>query len=355
MKVNTFPIATNFNNPFDHPALREANIIEIFKDLIRPKARPFDCIQVEVTSHCAAKCSYCPHTTKAAHWNARHMQAHTFVNLWPLLKQVTRVHLQGWGEPLLNPHFFDFVSLARKAGCLVSSTSCGLNLNHGIAKKIVQSGMDVIAFSLAGTDAISNQSRKGADFHKVCENIKLLQQVRHKHMAVHLEVHLAYMLLADNLDTIAKLPELMNELQIHSSVVSTLDYLADPSQSNLAINPHDFHVISKAQTLLQQAAKEAKLHGRHIYYALPGLSPIAQCRENIQKSLYIDADGTIAPCIYLNVPEGSAPKLVYGNVNEENILDIWEKSAFVAFREEHFSGTPIAQCQKCVKKFEILQ
>ncbi len=354
MNNTTFPISADYATPLMHPALREPSIFALIKDLVRPKTRAFDCIQVEVTSCCAAKCSYCPHTTKAKQWNSRHMQARTFVNVWPLLEQVTRVHLQGWGEPLLHPHFFDFVALARKAGCLVSSTSCGLHINEDIAQKIIESGMDIVAFSLAGTDAASNSPRHGADFDKVCQGIKLLQAMRQERLGVHLEIHLAYILLADRLDAVRNLPKLMQELQIHATIVSTLDYLADEAQSHLAINPHDTDIIAKARQILQKAAHEAEQNGQRIYYALPSLSPSPKCRENIQNSLYIDADGTIAPCIYLNVPDSDAYKITFGNVNDENILDIWQKDDFVTFRHAHATNTPIVPCQTCVKKFETL-
>ncbi len=356
-KYSRFPIGKNIEKPFLHQNLKEANIFELVKDLINPKVRPFDCVQVEVTSCCSAKCMYCPHTTKAEKWHSEHMSAHTFVNLWPLLQNVTRVHLQGWGEPLLHPHFFDFVKLARKAGCLVSTTSCGLHLNDDIARKIVDSGIDILAFSLAGTDQESNSVRKNADFDKVYENIKLLQRVREERMAVHLEIHLAYILLADRMQALKNLPKLMKELGIHATIVSTLDYLADESQEKLAINPDDLTIIAQAKEILEKIAKEAEEGGQKIYYALPSKQPSPHCRENIQKSLYIDAKGALSPCIYLNVPyeeENVSKKLVFGNVNAENVLDIWQKENFQAFRQGHLDGDVIEQCKNCVKKFEAL-
>ncbi len=352
----TFPIKDDYIDPFNHPALKEAGVFELIKDLISPKARPFDCLQVEVSSYCTAKCTYCPHTTKASTWNSLHMKPHTFVNLWPILQQTTRIHLQGWGEPLLHPHFFDFVALARKAGCQVSTTSCGLHLNQDIAEKIINSGMDIIAFSFAGTDQASNSSRKNADFDKVCKGIKLLQVLRKEKMAVHLQVHLAYLLLADQLEAVKKLPLLMQDLGAHAAVVSTLDYIADEKQSTLAINPQNSEIISKAQEILQKASAEAKKHEQEIFYALPSLQKSPICRENIQKSLYIDAEGNIAPCIYLNVPfeDADIKQIVFGNINKENILNIWKKNSFQEFRLAHEKNKVIAQCKNCVKKHEVL-
>ncbi len=356
--TNVFPISAEYKDVFKHSALKEANIIDLIKEIIHPKPRIFDCLQIEVTSFCSAKCTYCPHTTKADKWKSQHMKAHTFANLWPLLQQSTRVHLQGWGEPFLNPHFFEFVALARKAGCLVSSTSCGLHLNEDICKKIIKSGMDIVAFSLAGTDKESNSPRKNADFDKVYQGIKLLQKMRKQKMAVHLEIHLAYIMLADRLEAVSKLPELMKDLDIHASIVSTLDYLAAPEQEKLTISAKDTEIIEKSIKILQEAAQRASENEQKIYYALPSFTPSPECRENVQKSLYIDAAGVISPCIYLNVPyddeEENKRRIVFGNANEENILDIWNKEEFVDFRKGHQEGNVKSMCKTCVKRFEAL-
>ncbi len=353
--MNTlFPISSDYKDVFKHPAFKDASLLELFKEVVFGQKRIFDCIQVEVTSYCSAKCTYCPHTTMADEWNSRHMQAHTFANLWPLLKLTTRVHLQGWGEPLLNPHFFEFVALARKAGCQVSTTSCGLLFNEEKALKIIKSGIDILAFSLAGTDQESNSVRKKADFQDVYNAILNLQKIRKEKMAVHLEIHLAYILLADRLDAVYKLPQLMKELEIHETIISTLDYLPDDSFASLAITPQDIDIIEKSKEMLSKISKEAKSQEQEIYYALPSQIPSAICRENIQKSLYVDADGLISPCIYLNVPGKNSTHISFGNVNENNILDIWQNENFKAFRQAHEDGKTLEQCKNCVKKFEAL-
>ncbi len=362
---NTFPLApssTDALSIFQHKSLREASIWEMIKDLVRPAPRPLDCLQVEITSHCAAKCSYCPHTTDAATWQAQHMPAHTFANLWPLLQQSTRVHLQGWGEPLLHPHFFEFVALARKAGCLVSSTSCAVQLSKNKAQKIIDSGIDILAFSLAGTDAQSNAVRAGADFHKVCENIMLLEKLRQEHWAVHLEIHVAYLLLADRMEAILALPELLHRLGVPTAVISTLDYAPSPAQAALALtasaDPASQEKLTRAQELLRQAREEAEGYGLNFHYALPSATMASTCRENIQKSLYISAAGHVSPCVYLQVPSQESMKeaCVFGNVNDENAALIWEKEDFVRFREDHAAGQPsTALCQHCVKRYEVVQ
>ncbi len=340
-----------------HSAFRAPSAWELIKDLVRPKARLLDCMQVEVTSHCGARCTYCPHTTEASTWKGQHMDALTFANLWPLLRQANRVHLQGWGEPFLHPHFFDYVAFARKAECFVSTTSCGLHMTQDTANRIFESGMDILAFSLAGTDESTNAARKGADFHKVCENIRMLEALRKKHMAVHLEIHVAYLMLADRMEAVVALPALMHDLGVPIAVISTLDYVPTPALASLALPPEKTTELAQAAAYLAEAQAQAQRYGVQLYSALPSRVAATQCRENIQKSVYVDASGAVSPCVYLNVPATETEaqsKICFGNVNEEEATALWAKADFATFRRLHAEGRPSHPlCQSCVKRFEV--
>lgn len=348
-------LAAPLPDPLANPAFKSAGFWECLQELLgRAPQKTLDCIQVEVTSKCAGRCSYCPHTTKAAQWRSRSMSASTFAALWPLLRTTGRVHLQGWGEPLLHPRFFDFAALARKAGCQVSTTSCGLHMNESIAENIVRSGMDIVAFSLAGTDATSNASRVGVPFEAVCEAIACLQKVRKKRMGVHLEIHLAYLMLANEMEAVLRLPELMQELGVHVAVVSTLDYLAAPEHAALAFAPHEADKIAKARRLLEQVSAQAANLDRSIYYALPNPVPSAECRENIRRNMYVDADGNCAPCIYLNLPttELDPARRVFGNLNSQPALELWNQADFSCFRQSLVEQRPEGACIHCPKRFD---
>jgi MoaA/NifB/PqqE/SkfB family radical SAM enzyme len=318
--------------------------------------RMMDCIQVEVTSRCQGRCGYCPHTTQRDRWRARDMDMGTFERLWPLMRKSSRVHLQGWGEPLLHPGFFDMAALARKAGCAVSTTTCGLRMDEDIARKLADSGIDIVAFSLAGTDAESNAARHGVDFDRVCEAIGLLQDVRRSAMAVHLEIHFAYLMLASDLEAVRRLPGLSHRLGVHAAVVSTLDYMAEPGFEAEAFMPHEADKLVRAAAVLSETEAEAKRLGVDFHWSLP--RPDASgtgCRENIARSLYVAADGSVGPCVYANVPvDRLDPKRrVFGNVDETDPLEIWESEAFRRFRDGLASGDADLPCRTCPKRFMI--
>lgn len=133
----------------------------------------------------------------------------------------------------------DFAALARKAGCRVSTTTCGLRMDETLAGQIVGSGIDIVAFSLVGTDEASNAPRAGVPFSCVREAVRTLQRVRKAKMGVHLELHFAYLMLASQMEAVEGLPDLMDELDVHAAVISTLDYIAAPGLEAEAFSPHE--------------------------------------------------------------------------------------------------------------------
>ncbi|WP_273522498.1 radical SAM protein [Mailhella massiliensis] len=316
--------------------------------------RGMECLQVEVTSCCMGKCVYCPHTTRADVWKSRHMSPETFAALWPVLCRTGRVHLQGWGEPFLNPYFMDFVSLARRAGCAVSTTTCGMRMDEELALRIVESGMDIVAFSLTGTDEAGNAARAGVPFSRVEEAVRTLQKVRREKNAVHLEIHLAYLMLASQVEGVRGLPELMDEWGVHAAVVSTMDYIPSPDMAHEAFAPHEREKIEAARVVLEETGAKVRASGRDFYASLPAPEPAPCCRERAHRTMYVDAEGRISPCVYLNVPldEKDERRTVFGSVDEESPVQIWEKPEYAAFRAAVQTAEPPSACVSCAKRFE---
>lgn len=344
------------DDPLADPALRGPGLWRSLKESFGGARRPLHVLQVEVSSHCPGKCAYCPHTTKSGQWKARHMRPETLARLWPLLLQTSRVHLQGWGEPLLHPRFLDFAAFARRADCQVSTTTCGLVMHEKLALGLVASGIDIIAFSLTGaTEESNNAARAGVDFAQVRESIRLLDAVRRKKMAVHMEIHLAYLMLASKAREVLLLPELMRDLGAHAAVVSTLDYIVDSEWEGEAFAPDETDKIAEARTLLDTAAAEARKLGRAVYYALPVQKARATCLEDPFHSAYADADGLLSPCIYTNLPTTAADPMrrVLGGCRERDPLDIWKSAEAEAFRAALASGAPGEPCKSCPKRFAL--
>jgi MoaA/NifB/PqqE/SkfB family radical SAM enzyme len=334
--------------------LRGPGFWESLRELLPGSRRRLDCVQVEVSSRCAGRCAYCPHTVFGARWHGRDMTMETFRRLWPLLRRAERVHLQGWGEPLLNPAFFEMAALARKAGCAVSTTTCGLGLTEETAAALVASELDIVAFSLAGTDAQSNAVRDGIPFSQVLAAVERLQTVRRASGAVHMEIHFAYLLLASTVESVRALPALMQRLGVHAAVVSTLDYLPDPALAGESFFPGANAVCTTAETILAETAAEARRLGQGFDYALPHWNlPGPGCRENIGRTLFVSAGGDLSPCVYVDIPAAGLDdrRRTFGNVNYGDPIAIWESPPFSAFLKATGTSDPDAVCRTCPKRF----
>jgi MoaA/NifB/PqqE/SkfB family radical SAM enzyme len=334
--------------------MRGPGVWETVKELLLGRRRMMDCVQVEVSSRCHGRCVYCPHTVFQDRWHGRDMEMETFERLWPLMRQADRVHLQGWGEPLLQPAFFEMTALARRAGCAVSTTTCGLGLTDATAAAIVKSGIDIIAFSLAGTDNAANAGRKGVSFEQVCASVQRLQSARRAGNGVHLEIRFAYLLLASCMESVRRLPQLMQRLGVHAAVISTLDYLPHPGLEEEAFLPTKPQQVEQAAAILAETAAEAQRLDIGFHYRLPSWdNPVDGCTENVGRTLFVSADGTVSPCVFLNVPASAADnrRRIFGNIRDTDPLGIWEEPRYKAFRERLAQGDPDSLCLACPKRF----
>lgn len=346
---------TKRSKPTGEQEFRSPGVLETLRDGLLGRRRLLDCVQVEVTSRCPGRCMYCPRTIFAEKWRSRDMAMEVFQRLWPVMGASARVHLQGWGEPFLNSNFFDMAELARRAGCSVSTTTCGLIMDETLALKIVDSGIDIIAFSMTGTEAAGhNAFRQGVDFQRVCDAVSLLQDVRKSRQGVHLEIHFAYLMMASQVEAVRALPSLMRHLGVHAAVVSTLDYVPRTDLASEAITVENDELLSKATAVLAETSVEAAALGLDFHYALPRKSASGTvCHENIQRTMCVSVEGFVSPCVLVNVPaEGlESRRRVFGNVENQNPLDIWNSASFRRFRERLAQGDPDLVCQTCPKRF----
>jgi MoaA/NifB/PqqE/SkfB family radical SAM enzyme len=287
-------------------------------------------------------------------WQGRDMDMRTFARLKPLMNRAARVHLQGWGEPFLNADFFTMAAMARRAGCKISTTTCGLGMDTARADAVVASGLDIVAFSLVGTEAAGNAQRHGVDFEHVCQGISTLRDARRRNRGSGPAIHLAYLLLASNSAAVTGLPTLMQRLGVGQAVISTLDYLPEPTLQKEAFLPGERAKIEKTAALLKATAAEAGRLGLAVHHEFPRPESSGNgCRENIDRSLFVSAAGDVSPCVFVNFPApvADARCRVMGNVLEQDPLAIWERAEYRLFRDRLRNGDPDLPCQSCPKRF----
>ena len=311
-----------------------------------------DYIQLEVSTYCNASCAYCPRTVAGNAWNNLHLAPAT---LKPLLRQLPRIpyiHLQGWGEPLLSPHFFELVGLVKSHGCRCGTTTNGMLIDDKTAERLVTSGIDLVAISLTGAGASHDRFRQGAPLSAVLDGIKTLsrakQQVRHAPPAI----HVAYMLLQDGIAEIQQLPALLAGLSVNEIVVSTLDHLPHPCLSAQLIQrgtPQWTQIEEQLAEIKQQLEKSGT---RLIFESGLSTDSSPTCSERIDRALVIAADGGIHPCVFANLPELSTGRKskTFGNLQHDGFDKTWWSDGYIRFRKSFGNNATDKLCLGCPKQ-----
>jgi len=315
---------------------------------------------VEVTTCCNAACLYCPRTVYQDRWPNRHLSLETFRKLLPAFSQTDLVYLQGWGEPLLNPDFIDMAALAKDAGCRVGTTTNGMLLDVRKMEQLVELDLDLVAFSLAGTDEKNDRIRQGTNLGRILAALESLQKVKERQGRLKPEIHIAYMLLSSGWPDLERLSLLLEGSGVSQVVISTLDFVASGELMDEAIKPRDRAEYEEMQARLQAVAAQSGSRGLKIHHHLPSPGSRRQtCPENPFRGVVVAAGGGVSPCVFANLPAGASyffagrespyQPLSFGKITDAHLADIWNSKDYASFRHAFETGRIPAYCRQCSK------
>src|SRR3954453_18452034 len=134
-------------------------------------------IQIEPVGQCNLRCQMCPIQFRVdgpPHGPAAFMPFNTFTRLIDQFDRMSELHLQGLGEPMMHPRFFDMVEYAAARGITVSTNTNMTLLNAKRAERCVTSGLERLCISIDGaTAATYERIRVRARFARVIRNLEL--------------------------------------------------------------------------------------------------------------------------------------------------------------------------------------
>lgn len=134
-------------------------------------------LTIDPTNACHLRCPLCPTGLRELDRAPGHLSPGLFTRLLNEIGDTLFfIDFFNWGEPLLNPHTEELISLASDRGIICAmSTNLSLPLDAARIHRIVSSGVHEIIISLDGaTPETYQQYRVGGDFHLVCANIAKL-------------------------------------------------------------------------------------------------------------------------------------------------------------------------------------
>ncbi len=277
------------------------------------------------------------------------------MKLEDILPDVCLVFLQGWGEPLLHRDFFRIVSFVKGFGCSTGTTTNGMPVDKDMAMRIVDSQMDIIAFSLAGTSSKNDIVRRGTSLRHVIRAMEWLQEAKINMSSRRPSINIAYTVLRSLIGEIGGLSAIISSLDVEQVIISPLTLAVSSNMERELISGRSSDEFCKLEEEVEDLKARCS-HGGYekIFLNIPD-GDRYMCGENIHRSFFISSGGQVSPCVFLSIPVKSekfcGESLHFGSILNEDIVSIWKKKEFKKFRAMVYSSNPPSCCNGCMRHF----
>lgn len=307
------------------------NILNRYKTSVNPCIKA---LQLEVSTVCQLNCRYCPRTL-SSNWENQIMSWEMYEKrIAPHFDHFEMVFLQGWGEPLLNPRFWDMVKLAKIANKKVGFVTNGILFDTNAAAQACDLGVDLISFTFTGSIANTHEYyRNGSSYFALQDTIRNLKRIKTAFKKNKPSIGISFTMMRGNIHEFPEAVLQASELGADQITASHTDCITqqDLESETVFLNPlpSDIDYIKDAAKLaydkkMSFKAEPPKLTGE-----------ILACEPNpLRMTLFIRVDGTVVPCHQMALPPLSVQDLYFhgtsfeyrpiilGNVLQENLPQI---------------------------------
>ena len=314
-------------------------------------------LQIEPVGRCNLRCRMCPVQYRDHHGTSALLDFEAFCTLLDGFPSLRELHLQGLGEPLMHPRFFDMVRHAAARGIAVSTNTNLTLLTAARARAAVDAGLSEISVSLdAASSPLYESIRVGARLPRVLRNLDRLMAARHTG-AHPPRVRIVTVLMRRNLAELTAMVELAARVGVDGVFVQRLCH--DFAESSLPPAYHPMRAFVDGEAL-EQADFEAmrlafdaarrRAHALRIELRLPRIEPVApaiaphapRC-DWPWRGAYVSCRGEAMPCCMVATPD----RACMGDMLHDGVAEVWNGAAYRRFREGLLHDTPAEICRSC--------
>lgn len=318
-------------------------------------------VQMEPVGQCNLRCKMCSIQFREdgpPFGPLAFMEFDAFTAMVDEFEGVEDLHLQGLGEPMMHPRFFDMVEYAVAKGIRVSTNSNFTLLNARRAERCVRSGLHKLHVSIDGaTPETYELIRVRAHFDRVMRNLQLFAEARERTGAGP-SIRMIVVAMRLNLHEFPDLVRLAHRWGIYEVFVQHLCH--DFGESTLPQRYRPMREFVQEQTLLEEdparvdyyftAAREAaeelgvelRLPRVVVRSHPPGTPGRKRCSWPWDGA-YISYQGYAMPCCMVSTPD----RMNFGNMAEQGVEAIWSNEEFERFRAQLDSDDPPEICRTC--------
>ncbi len=287
------------------------------------------------------------------------MSWETFTSLLAGFPALKKLHLQGLGEPMMHPRFFDMVQYASDRGVEVTTNSNLTLLNTARTEQMLESGLKTIFFSIDGsTPETYERIRKRARFDRVVANVERLIEMRARRGSRLPSLRIVMVILRQNLHELPELVRMAHRWSAEAMFVQHLSHdfgeptLPDeyrPMREYIAAQSLAHEDPARVERYFDEARGVADSLGLEL--RLPRTTPKRYPAGTAGRQrcdwpwtgAYISYEGYMMPCCMVATPD----RINFGKVTDHTLESVWNGPEYNAFREQLDSETPPEICKSC--------
>ncbi len=311
----------------------------------------------ELTHRCNLKCHHCLTScgnTQQEYWS--------LANGKRLIDELAELKVfqitMGGGEPLMNPHFVDFVQYATEKNFAIKLSTNGTMVNEDTLKTFAGMNIFAVQVSVDGTETTHDYLRQSAGSYKKAVNALLLFSKAGYHTVMNICVS------NSNVNDIAELPELAKSIGVSSLKIGLCASLGRANENKFNTKPAPKDISDLAKRMRESEEKlgaDLNFQFDSIYpwlldrksgddivaddcYSKNNLSLGIGCSAGISQ-VVISPKGEVYPCPYIR---NSA-----GNVTSQSLYSIWHKSSILKELRDFDSDKIKGKCSKCIHRKNV--
>ena len=330
-------------------------------------------VYVEPTSRCNLNCRTC--IRNAWEESQGDISAATWERVLGSLKELPfrpEIFFGGFGEPLLLPNIAGMVAQAKLVARKVELITNGILLTEERSRELIDSGLDVLWVSVDGATPESySDVRLGATLPLILKNIQRIAYMRHETARIP-EIGISFVAMRRNIADLPALIKMSSKLGVSRYMVTNVfpyteemckEMLYTRSVDGVDSTPSPWAPrIDLPRIDLNDASQEAIVQAMRYRnnVRLNGVTlgqDRGRCPFIERGSVVIGWNGEVSPCLalmhgyetYLNGQQRTVRRCVYGNLQEQSLLSIWEAQEYSAFRKrvQEFDFAPCTWCGGC--------
>jgi radical SAM protein with 4Fe4S-binding SPASM domain len=269
------------------------------------------------------------------------------------------LHLQGMGEPMLHPRFFDMVEHLVGRGVRVTTNTNLTVLSPRRAARCVSSGLETIHVSIDAPSAESYaRIRVGSRLERVARNFAFLKEARLNADSALPIIKIVMVVMRQNLGELPAMVQLAEHWGC--SAVSVQHLCHDFHETTLPSQYRPMRDFVDEQSLIGEDAETVARHfaaaqstadmlgielrlPRTEVKAHPADLPGRERCDWPWRGAYVSYQGYSMPCCMISTPD----RLTFGNLADRSAEQIWNSEAYNDFRNQLSSDQPPELCRSC--------